>query len=80
MFFNPLEVGMKPPPFKHTVYNALVVPRPIGWISTLGEDGVIDVKKINPLARLGYLDYATLDFDNMFSLRPPGGDARFKPR
>ena len=212
MFFNPLEVGMKPAPFKHTVYNALVVPRPIGWISTLGvdgvinlapfsffnslspdppcvmycpnsfkpgtreqkdsfvnveatgefvfsictyaqreqmiitaahspasvdemaqagveaapsinvkpprvkaspiameckvlqivdlprpadgsranvvigqvvgihvadeviSDGIIDVKKINPLARLGYLDYATLDLDNMFSMRPPDRD------
>jgi flavin reductase (DIM6/NTAB) family NADH-FMN oxidoreductase RutF len=214
MFFNPLEVGMKPAPFKHTVYNALVVPRPIGLISTLGvdgiinlapfsffnslspdppcvmycpnsfkpgtreqkdsfvnveatgefvfsmctyalreqmiitaahspasvdemaqagveaapsinvkpprvkaspiameckvlqivdlprpadgsranvvigqvvgihvadeviSDGIIDVKKINPLARLGYLDYATLDLDNMFSLRPPDSDRR----
>lgn len=218
MFFNPLEVGMKPPPFKHTVYNALVLPRPIGWISTLGEDGVInlapfsffnslsanppcvmycpntfkpgtrehkdsltnveatgefvfsmctyalreqmiitaahspstidemaqanveaapsinvkpprvkaspiameckllqvvelpsapdggrnnvvigqvvgihvdddvivdgiiDVAKINPLARLGYLDYATLNLDTLFSLQPPGGDPRFKAR
>jgi flavin reductase (DIM6/NTAB) family NADH-FMN oxidoreductase RutF len=218
MFFNPLEVGMKPAPFKHTVYNALVLPRPIGWISTLGSDGVInlapfsffnslsadppcvmycpnsfkpgtrehkdslsnveatgefvfnmctyalreqmiitaahspasvdemaqagleaaasvnvkpprvkaspiameckllqvidlprpadgsranvvigqvvgihiadevisdgiiDVKKLDPLARLGYLDYARLDLDNMFSLRPPGGDHRFVER
>lgn len=218
MFFNPLEVGMKPAPFKHTVYNALVLPRPIGWISTLGSDGVInlapfsffnslsadppcvmycpnsfkpgtrehkdslsnveatgefvfnmctyalreqmiitaahspasvdemaqagleaaasvnvkpprvkaspiameckllqvvdlprpadgsranvvigqvvgihiadevisdgiiDVKKLDPLARLGYLDYARLDLDNMFSLRPPGGDHRFVGR
>jgi flavin reductase (DIM6/NTAB) family NADH-FMN oxidoreductase RutF len=42
-------------------------------------DGIIDVKKINPLARLGYLDYATLNLESMFSLQPPGGDARFKP-
>ena len=27
MFFDPLETGMKPAPFRHTVYNALVVPR-----------------------------------------------------
>ena len=211
MFFDPGRDGMKPPPFKHTVYNALVMPRPIGWISTLstsgvinlapfsffnslsadppcvmycpnsfkpgsseqkdslinveetGEfvfnmctyeqreqmiitaavspstvdemaqagveaapcqnvkpprvkdspialeckyiqtvdlpspsdgsravtvigqvvgihvdervisDGIIDVRKLNPLARLGYLDYATLDFDNLFSMRPPEG-------
>jgi hypothetical protein len=38
------------------------------------------VKKLDPLARLGYLDYARLDLDNMFSLRPPGGDHRFVGR
>jgi len=43
-------------------------------------DGIIDVKKLDPLARLGYLDYARLDLDNMFSLRPPGGDHRFVGR
>ena len=43
MFFDPREVGMKPEPFKHTVYNALVVPRPIGWISTLSESGVVNL-------------------------------------
>lgn len=218
VFFNPLKTGMKPAPFKHTVYNALVVPRPIGWISTLSADGVvnlapfsffnsisanppcvmycpnsykpgtrehkdsltnveatgefvfnmctyelreqmiitaahspasvdemaeagleaapsvnvkpprvkaspiamecrllqvvdlprgadgsrsnvvigqvvgihvaddvtrdgiIDVKRLNPLARLGYLDYARLDLDSMFSLSPPGGDHRFEKR
>lgn len=39
MNFDPNEVGMRPPPFKHTIYNALVVPRPIGWISTVSPDG-----------------------------------------
>jgi flavin reductase (DIM6/NTAB) family NADH-FMN oxidoreductase RutF len=43
-------------------------------------DGIIDVKRINPLARLGYLDYATLDMESVFSLRPPGGDPRFDER
>jgi hypothetical protein len=43
-------------------------------------DGIIDVKKLDPLARLGYLDYARLDLDNVFSLRPPGGDHRFVGR
>ncbi len=42
MFFEPSD-GMKPPPFKHTVYNALVVPRPIGWISTLNREGVVNL-------------------------------------
>ena len=57
MFFNPLEVGMKPAPFKHTVYNALVLPRPIGWISTLGEDGIINL--------------APFSFFNSLSADPP---------
>jgi hypothetical protein len=93
MFFNPLEVGMKPAPFKHTVYNALVLPRPadgsranvvIGQVVGIHiadeviSDDIIDVRKLDPLARLGYLDYARLDLDNMFSLRPPGGDHRFE--
>ena len=43
MFFDPRVVGMKPEPFKHTVYNALVVPRPIGWISTLSVSGVVNL-------------------------------------
>jgi len=43
MFFEPGKVGMKPPPFKHTTYNALVVPRPIGWISTVDQEGVINL-------------------------------------
>jgi flavin reductase (DIM6/NTAB) family NADH-FMN oxidoreductase RutF len=42
MFFDP-RAGLKPPPFKHTIYNALVVPRPIGWISTMSQDGVINL-------------------------------------
>ncbi len=43
MFFDPRESGMKPEPFKHSVYSALVVPRPIGWISSLNADGVVNL-------------------------------------
>jgi len=43
MFFDPRTDGMKPPPFTHSVYTALVVPRPIGWISTINEDGVVNL-------------------------------------
>lgn len=43
MFFDPAVAGMKPEPFRFTVYNALVVPRPIGWISTISPDGVINL-------------------------------------
>ena len=32
-------------------------------------DGIIDVHKVNALARLGYLDYATID--NVFAIKRP---------
>jgi flavin reductase (DIM6/NTAB) family NADH-FMN oxidoreductase RutF len=35
--------GLRPPPFKHAIYNALVVPRPIGWISTVSQEGIINL-------------------------------------
>jgi flavin reductase (DIM6/NTAB) family NADH-FMN oxidoreductase RutF len=42
MFFE-TKFGLKPPPFTHTIYTALVVPRPIGWISTISLDGVANL-------------------------------------
>lgn len=42
MFFEPKN-GMKPHPFTHNLYTALVVPRPIGWISTVNKEGVINL-------------------------------------
>ncbi len=38
MFFKTSE-GMRPAPLKHNPVNALVCPRPIAWVSTLGADG-----------------------------------------
>ena len=43
MFFDPRTNGMKPPPFNHSVFTALVVPRPIGWISTIDINGVVNL-------------------------------------
>lgn len=37
MFFTP---GNHPNTFSHNPFNAIVVPRPIGWISTLSKDGI----------------------------------------
>ena len=34
-------------------------------------DGIIDVHKVKPLARLGYLDYALIEPNNIFSLDRP---------
>lgn len=42
MFFETKD-GLKPQPFTHTIYNALVVPRPIGWISSMSQDGEINL-------------------------------------
>lgn len=42
MFFE-TKFGLKPPPFTHSIYTAIVVPRPIGWISTISQDGIINL-------------------------------------
>jgi flavin reductase (DIM6/NTAB) family NADH-FMN oxidoreductase RutF len=42
MFFEPRD-GMRPSPLKHNPINAIVCPRPIGWISTLTADGIPNV-------------------------------------
>lgn len=34
---------MRPAPFKHSIYTAIVVPRPIGWISTISLSGDINL-------------------------------------
>jgi flavin reductase (DIM6/NTAB) family NADH-FMN oxidoreductase RutF len=38
--FDPLEMGGRDPYF---LLTALVVPRPIAWVSTVGEDGVLNL-------------------------------------
>ena len=43
-------------------------------------DGIVDVKKVNPLARLGYLQYAQITAENVFDLSPPGGDHRYQKK
>lgn len=39
MFIDPLTT----PGFKRTIFNAIVAPRPIGWISTVGSDGTVNL-------------------------------------
>jgi len=34
-------------------------------------DGMIDARKMKPLARLGYLDYAAISPESVFSLPRP---------
>lgn len=38
MFFKPSD-GMRPAPLRHNPVNALICPRPIAWVSTVGADG-----------------------------------------
>jgi hypothetical protein len=38
MFYEP-ESGVLPAPLTHNPFPALVAPRPIAWITTLGADG-----------------------------------------
>ncbi|MDP7651386.1 MAG: flavin reductase family protein [Rhodospirillales bacterium] len=42
LFIDP-AVNMKPSPFTHDPLKALVVPRPIGWISSINAAGVVNL-------------------------------------
>jgi len=35
--------GLRPPGFRHSLYGTLVVPRPIGWVSTISADGIVNL-------------------------------------
>ena len=39
-------------------------------------DGQVDMEKLRPVSRLGYLDYAIIEPDQIFSMRSPD-DMRF---
>lgn len=44
MHFDPADhPGLRPPGFRHSIYGSLVVPRPIGWISTMSTEGVVNL-------------------------------------
>ncbi len=44
MHFAPADhPGLRPPGFRHSIYGSLVVPRPIGWISTVSTEGVVNL-------------------------------------
>ena len=42
MFFDP-AISMRPAPFARSPFKSLIVPRPIGWISTISKDGVVNL-------------------------------------
>lgn len=63
------------PADSNSVRNAMIVGQVVGiHISDdVLVDGFIDLAKVKPLARLGYLDYSVVD--EIFQMRrPPGGD------
>jgi flavin reductase (DIM6/NTAB) family NADH-FMN oxidoreductase RutF len=43
--------------------------------SEILKEGVIDLDKLKPIARLGYDDYAFLTQPNIFTMRRPGNHA-----
>ncbi len=42
MYIDPDE-GMRPAPLKHSPFKSLVVPRPIGWVTTMAADGTLNL-------------------------------------
>ncbi len=56
MFYDPRQ-DLKPPPLGHNPLNALVAPRPIGWIATVSSAGEVNL--------------APFSYFNAFSADPP---------
>jgi len=56
MFYDPRQ-DLKPAPLKHNPINALIAPRPIGWIATQAKDGSINL--------------APFSYFNAFAADPP---------
>ena len=56
MFYDPRE-DLKPDPLTHNPVNALVAPRPIGWIGTSAADGNVNL--------------APFSYFNVFAADPP---------
>lgn len=62
-------------------------PKPVGYTVVIGEvvavyiddqyiaDGIVDTGRMRPLARLGYMDYAVVGPENMFTLNRPTASA-----
>lgn len=66
MYFETAQ-GMRPAPLTHNPFNALVMPRPIGWISTVDANGVAN------LAPYSYFNAVSADPPFvMFSANAPG--------
>ncbi|WP_010160959.1 MULTISPECIES: flavin reductase family protein [unclassified Sphingomonas] len=57
LFYEPRDGHAGVPGLDHDPLNAIVAPRPIGWISTLAEDGTRNL--------------APYSFFNLFNYRPP---------
>ncbi len=45
-----------------------------GTDDVITEDGLVDMKKLRPLARLGYYDFAVIEAEQIFSMQAPGDD------
>lgn len=57
LFYEPRDGHAGVPGLDHDPLNAIIAPRPIGWISTLGEDGTRNL--------------APYSFFSLFNYRPP---------
>ena len=64
------------PTLKSNEYNGMVLGHVVGIHinDDVLEDGKVDLKKIRPLSRLGYLDYSVVD--NIFEMARPEGSPR----
>ena len=59
------------PYIKENEYNGIIIGHVLGLNinDEYIKDGIIDIKKLRPLARLGYMDYSVVD--NFFKMNRP---------
>ena len=59
------------PTIKEEEYNGIIIGHVLGLNinDEFIKDGIIDIKKLKPLARLGYMDYSVVD--NFFKMNRP---------
>ena len=59
------------PSNKNNYYNGIIIGKVIGIHinDNFIKEGIVDVEKIKPLSRLGYMDYSVVD--NIFSMKRP---------
>ena len=77
MFYEPEKDDHGLP---YNPYKSIVVPRPIGWISTLSRDGIVNLAPFSQFNNLAYDPPYVMFSANSFPERPAQGQRQERHR